>query len=231
VEIHPSLLTYLIAHLMGIEDMHHFAYKDHIIAAGLTFVLITLFALVVRSRMSLLPGKGQQMMELLVGGLIGLLETNIGKEGRRFLPIVGTFSLFILISNLLGMIPGCSSATGNFNTTVACALIVFVYYHFQGIREHGFHYIHQFTGPVWWLIPLMLPIEIISHMARPFSLSMRLFINIAGEHLVVGIIAGLVPLLVPVPIMALGLLAACLQTFIFVMLTTLYIAGARSHDH
>lgn len=216
---------------MGVEDLHHFAYKDHIIAAGLTFVLLTVFGLVLRARMSLVPGKAQQVMELFVSGVYGLLEENMGKEGRKYIPLIATLGLFILISNLMGMVPGLSSSTGNYNTPVACALIVFVYYNFQGIKEHGFGYIKQFTGPIWWMVPLMLPIEIISHCARPFSLSMRLFMNIAGEHLVVGIIAGIAPWVIPIPLMALGLLAACIQTFIFVMLTTLYIAGAKSHDH
>lgn len=231
MEIHPSLWTYLIGSLMGVEDMHHFAFKDHIIAAGLTFIVLTVFGLILRSRLNPIPGGAQQVMEVLLTGLNGLLEENMGKEGRRYLPLIATFALFIFISNIMGMMPGHTSATGNFNTTVGCSIIVFVYYHFQGIKEHGFGYIKQFTGPFWWLIPLMLPIEIISHCARPFSLSMRLFMNIAGEHVVVATIAGIFPWLLPIPIMALGLIAATIQTFIFVMLTTLYIAGARSHDH
>ena len=129
------------------------------------------------------------------------------------------------------MVPSFSAATGNFNTTVACALVVFIYYNYLGVKEHGAAYVKQFMGPMPVLAPLMFPIEIISHLARPFSLSVRLFGNISGEHIIALVFYGMVPWIVPVPFMAFGLFAAFLQTFIFIMLTQVYIAGALSHDH
>ncbi|PIE89212.1 MAG: ATP synthase F0 subunit A [Acidobacteria bacterium] len=231
MEIHASFWTWLAAHFLH-KDLETFKFLDHAIAAGITFFFIMLIVLALKSKIKLIPGPFQQLIEVVVQGLSGMLEDNIGPQGKKYLPLIGTLAFFIFISNLLGMIPTFSSATGNFNTTVACALIVFVYYNYQGFKEHGLGYLKHFAGPIIWLAPLMIPIEIISHLARPFSLSVRLFGNISGEHIVTAVFyTQLVPWLVPVPIMFIGLLAAFLQTFVFIMLTQIYIAGAIAHDH
>jgi len=231
MEIHASVWTWLTAHLLH-KDLETFKFLDHAIAAGITFVICMIIVMALKSRIKLIPGPFQQLIEVTIQGLTGMLEDNIGPEGKKYLPLIGTLAFFIFISNLLGMIPTFSSATGNFNTTVACALIVFIYYNYQGVKEHGMGYVKHFMGPIWWLAPLMLPIEIISHLARPFSLSVRLFGNISGEHIVTAVFyTQLIPWLVPVPIMFIGLLAAFLQTFVFIMLTQIYIAGAIAHDH
>ena len=230
MDIHPSTWTQLIASILG-KDPHHMALWDHVVAAGIVFIILTVLALLVKGKMSMIPNGLQQVMEVVVKGLADMVDENIGVGGRRFLPLVGGLAFFIFTANFLGMVPTFSAATGNFNTTVACALIVFVYYNYVGVREHGFSYIKQFMGPSYLLAPLMFPIEIISHLARPFSLSVRLFCNISGEHMVSLVFYSLIPFFLPIPVMALGLFAAVLQTFVFIMLTQLYIAGAMSHEH
>jgi F-type H+-transporting ATPase subunit a len=231
MEIHASLWTWLAANILH-KELETFKFFDHVIAAGFTFLICMIIVFALKSKIKLIPGPLQQLVEVVLQGLSGMLEDNVGPGGKKYLPLIATLAFFIFISNLLGMIPTFSPATGNFNTTVACALIVFIYYNYLGVKEHGFGYIKHFMGPIWWLAPLMLPIEIISHLARPFSLSVRLFGNISGEHIVTAVFyTQLIPWLVPVPIMFIGLLAAFLQTFVFIMLTQIYIAGAVAHEH
>lgn len=231
MEIHPSLWTQLIAKLMGVQDLHQFAFHDHVISAGIVFVILTVLAIIIRSKISLVPGKLQQFVEVILENLLGMLEENMGERGRKYIPLVGTLAFFIFLCNVSGLIPSFSAATSNFNTTVACALIVFIYYHYEGIKEHRFSYVKQFMGPILAIAPLMFVIEIISHCARPFSLAVRLFGNMSGEHIVSLVFYGLIPWLVPVPLMALGLFVAFLQALIFVLLTIIYLTGAISHDH
>jgi len=227
MEIHPSLWTQLIEHFVH-RDLTLY---DHVIAAGIVFLILLVIAVLVKSRMSLIPNGLQQLMEVTVQALCDMMEDNIGEGSRKYLPLIGGLAFFIFMSNFLGMIPSFSAATGNFNNTVACAMIVFLYYNFQGVMEHGAGYIKHFMGPIPWLAPLMFPIEIISHLARPFSLAIRLFGNIGGEHMVSLVFYSLIPWLLPVPLMILGLFAAFLQTFVFIMLTQIYIAGSIAHDH
>jgi F-type H+-transporting ATPase subunit a len=143
--------------------------------------------------------------------------------------------IFILSGNLMGLIPGLMSPTSNFNVTLGCALTVFVYYQFHGFKEQGVvgylkHFLVPAGAPIW-IAPIYLPIEIISHLSRVLSLSVRLFGNIFGEDLVILIIASIVPFLVPLPMMVLGLITSALQAYIFAMLTTIYLAGAVVLDH
>ncbi len=228
MEVHPSLWTKLVAEIFG-ENPN---YWDHVVASVIVFLVCALIGLVIKAKAKLIPGHFQQVIEVVIEALNGMLEDNIGKEGKKYLPLIGALTFFIFIANFLGMTPTFSAATGNLNTTVACAIIVFIYYNFEGIREHGFGYIKHFFGPVPFLAPLMFPIEIISHLARPFSLSVRLFGNISGEHIVTLVFyTQLFAWLLPMPIMVLGLFAAFLQTFVFIMLTQVYIAGSIAHDH
>jgi F-type H+-transporting ATPase subunit a len=205
----------------------------------LVVFFILLFALratknVRKKKYSLVPPdklNAQTFAELMVQGFSSMLEESIGHDWVKFLPLIGTLGIFILFSNLSGLIPGMGPPTDTLNTTAACALIVFVTTHIIGIKTHKFKYVKQFMGPVWWLIPLMVPLEIISHLARPLSLAMRLFGNIMGDHLVFGVVVSLVPFLVPIPVLALGLFVALVQTAVFVLLSTVYIAGALSEAH
>ena len=231
MEIHASLWTQMLAGILG-QDAHTLALWDHVIAAVIVFAILGAMSLLLNSRLSPIPGGFQQLMEVIVEGLLDMLDDNIGEKGKKYLPLVGTLALFIFVANFLGMVPSFSAATGNFNTTVACALIVFIYYNYQGLKEHGLGYVKHFMGPVPALAPIMFPIEIISHLSRPFSLAVRLFCNISGEHLVSLVFyTQLFAWLVPLPIMCIGLFAAFLQAFIFIMLTMVYIAGAIAHEH
>ncbi len=132
---------------------------------------------------------------------------------------------------MIGIIPGLFSPTADLNTTAAMAVCVFLLTHVMGVRTHGFKYLKSFMGPVWWLTPLFIPVEIISHLSRPLSLSVRLFGNIKGEDLVLFILLVLVPYLIPLPILLLMILTSVLQTFVFVLLTMLYISGALEEAH
>ena len=170
--------------------------------------------------------------ELLTDAVYSTMITVMGeKNAKRFLPFIGTFAIFILLSNILGLVPGFASATDTLKTNAVLALIVFFSTHYFGVREHGPGYFKHFLGPVWWLSPLMLPIELISHVARPLALAMRLTAAMAADHKVIFVFFGLVPLLVPVPFLFLGLLISILQAFVFSLLSMVYISMAVSHDH
>lgn len=183
------------------------------------------------------PGTLQNVAEVIVEAFQALLDQMIGKDGRQYLPLVGTAGLFILTSNLFGSLPGFQAPTANWNTTVALAVTVFIGYNYFGIRKHGLgKYLKHFCGPVWWLAPLMFPIEFIGHLARPVSLSIRLFGNIFGEESVVAILLSLAWLVMPYLIwlgvmLPLSLFTAGVQTFVFIMLTMVYIAGAVEEGH
>lgn len=227
METHLSLWSLWLEGVLHHDAMHW----EHVVSAGVVFLLLTVLAVVVKSKISLIPSGLQQGIEVVVEGLLHMIDENIGPHGRKYMPLVGTLAFFIFVSNFLGMLPGFQPATSNFNTTLACALIVFVYYNFEGLRENGVGYLKHFTGPIPLMAPIMIPIEIVGHLARPFSLGIRLFGNISGEHVVTAVFYGLAAWLVPAPLMIIGLFAALLQTFVFVMLTTIYLAGAIAHDH
>lgn len=168
--------------------------------------------------------------ELLLEGILKIMEDSLGHNARKFLYLIGSAAIFILFSNLSGLVPGFNPPTDNINTTAACAVTVFILYNYHGLKENGMTYLKHFVGPFWWLAPLMIPIEIIGHLARPLSLSLRLFGNIMGDHLVTAIFFSLAPIFVPVPIMVLGLFVCFVQTFVFCLLSMAYISGAVSHD-
>ncbi len=220
---------------VGLEDrLGRVEIPDHVVMVLLVLVLCALvFVPLSRSLRRDRPGKLQQLLELVFEGLHNTVEDVIGHgAGKRYLPLIATFAVFIFLSNLAGAFFFLQPPTQSVNTTFALSITACVLYHLIGLRHHGLPYLKQFLGPVpWWLWPLMLPIELITHAARVLSLGLRLYGNIFGEHLVLGIVAGLVPFLLPLPLMALGLFAAFMQTFIFVILTTTYIAGAEASAH
>ncbi len=170
--------------------------------------------------------------EMLVEAVLGMAEEIAGPVyARRFLPLVGTLAIFIFLSNALGLIPGFTPPTDSINTTAACALPVFFATHYFGVKAHGLkNYLKHFAGPVLFLAPLMVPIEIISHLARPLSLTLRLFGNIMGDHMVLAVFVGIFPLLVPVPVLVLGTVVAIVQTLVFCMLSLVYLGLAVAHD-
>ena len=173
----------------------------------------------------------RNLFEVLADTVLGLMAGVMGeKAAKRYLPLVGTLFIFILFSNLLGLIPGFLPPTETLKTNLALSVSVFVLTHVFGVREHGLKYFKHFLGPIWWLIPLMLPIELISHIARPVSLSMRLMGNIVGDHKLVGVFFGIFPLLLPLPFMVMGVLVCVVQAVVFSLLTTVYISQAVAHE-
>ena len=205
-------------------------------AALMTLLLLLVFAvffpLAARRFRRERPGGVQNFLEMIVEGIRSLIEDVIGHGAqKKYLPIIGAFALFIFVGNLFGLFFFLQPPTGALSTTVALALMSFLYFNWQGIREHGlFGYLKHFMGPVLWLAPLFFVIEMIGNFARILSLSLRLFMNIYGEHTATGIFAGLAPIIVPWPLMALGLFTALLQSFIFVTLTSVYISLGTAHE-
>jgi F-type H+-transporting ATPase subunit a len=174
----------------------------------------------------------RNFFELITEVIFNLMVQMMGeKHAKRFLPLIGSLAFFILFSNLLALIPGMGVPTTTLNTNLALALMVFAIYHVVGVREHGLAYFKHFLGPVPVLAPLMLPIEIISHIARPMSLSVRLLGNMSADHKVLFIFTSLTIFLIPVPFLLLGLLVSIVQTVVFCLLSTVYISLALSHDH
>ncbi len=216
-----------------VGDGHH-AVPDQIVMALIVALGLLVFAIVVRRRLSVEdPTPMQHLLEVALEAIQSLMKEVIGKDTRKFMPLIGTLAIYILISNIIGQIPGFISPTSNLNITASCAVCVFLYYNYQGIRKHGlFKYLRHFAGPVWWLAWLLFPIELVSHFARPFSLSMRLFGNIFAEELIIGSLNLYVfPFIMSVPVMFLGLFASTIQAFIFILLTMVYISGAVEEGH
>ncbi len=172
------------------------------------------------------------VVETICDTAIDMMSGIMGpKAARDFLPLIGTMAFFILFSNLFGLVPGLAASTDTLSTTAACAVVIFVATHWYGTKINGWNHWKHLFGPVLWLAPLMFVIEIVSHLARPVSLSLRLMGNMVGDHSVLLIFLGLVPILLPVPIMALGLLVCVVQALVFCLLSVVYIGLAiEQHD-
>ncbi len=199
----------------------------HIVFAFIVVLILIVFMKLIARKPALIPTPLQSFGEFIYTMFEGLVVDIIGEKGKKFVPMIGTIGLFIFFSNLAGLFPGFESPTSNLNVTAGAAVFVFLYYNFQGIKEHGIlKYIRHFAGPYLWLAPLFFPIEIISHLSRPLSLSVRLFGNIMGEDMVILILAALVPFIAPVPMMALAIFTSFVQAMVFTMLSVIYIAGA-----
>jgi F-type H+-transporting ATPase subunit a len=216
-------LNHLLRPLLGFEV------PDHVLMALLVLVIsLVVFPLMSRRISKDNPSRFQHILELVVSGLKDLIEDVIGHgASRKYLYIIGGFATFIFISNLFGLFFFLQPPTSNPNTTFGLALTAFLYYNAQGIKEQGLlHYLKHFMGPIAILAPLFILIEIIGHLARILSLGMRLFGNIFGEHTATGIFMGMLPFVLPWPMMGLGIFGAFLQTFVFIMMTMVYIGGA-----
>jgi len=202
---------------------------DHVIMALLVLLISCIvFPLATRRVSKDNPSGFQHFLELIVGGLKALLEDIVGHgASKQFIYIIGAFASFIFISNIFGLFFFLQPPTSNPNTTFGLGACAFLYYNYQGVKTQGLvHYLKHFAGPMPLLAPLMIPIEIIGHLARILSLGMRLFGNIFGEHTATGIFMGMLPFVLPWPMMGLGIFGAFLQTFVFIMLTMVYIGGA-----
>ena len=225
-----------VGEALGYHFTGHHVIPNYVVMVLLILLGLTVLCLVVRSRLSVeQPGKLQILLEDGVGVVTGLLDEWIGPKGRRFLPLVATLGLFILLGNYMGLVPGLMAPTSNINVTVGCAITTWVYYHYQGFRKQGVvNYLKHFAVPPGapvWMAPLMLIIELISHSSRLLSLSLRLFGNIYGEELVILILASIIPFIVPLPMMFLGLITGGLQAFIFVLLSIIYLQAAVAVEH
>jgi F-type H+-transporting ATPase subunit a len=198
----------------------------------LVFAFLLIVFILLRSRLSIeSPGGLQHMFEGIHGFIEGQSRDVIGHHSERFTPFLVSLGLFILISNLFGVIPGLESPTASPVVPLGCAICAFVYYQAQGFRESGVAYLKHFLGPMWWLSPLMLPLEIISHLARLMSLTIRLYANMFAGDMVTLVFFSLIPIGVPVVFLGLHIGVALLQAYIFVLLTTVYLAGAVATEH
>lgn len=176
----------------------------------------------------------RNILELFLEIFYDFTRDIIGKDARKYFPWIASFALFIFLSNAFSLVPGLLPPTDMLTTTLALGLCSFILYNYYGIKKHGIiKHLKHFAGPLWWLAPLMIPIEIISHFARPLSLALRLMGNIAGDHLVLGIFLsfGFAAFLVPLPIMFLGIIVVVVQTMVFTLLTIVYIAMAVEDSH
>jgi len=231
---------------------------QHTLTALLIMVLLVVLAYLARrallkSKDPVIPEQGvslRNIFELLLELIVGLSDGIIGKKGRKYVHLFGSFFIFILTANLFGLLPGFSPPTSNINTTLGLALVSFCAYHYFGLREHGLNYIKQFIGPMTSLpssprkilsllfIPILIisifffsVLESISHLVRPVSLSLRLFGNIFGDHLVVEIFTDLTHVVFPVVFYVFGALVSVIQAFVFTLLSMIYVAMAISHQH
>ncbi len=169
-----------------------------------------------------------EVVTVFVGDLV---EGMMGHHGREFVPLLATMFVFILFSNLLGLIPGFAPPTDTLKTTFGLGAVTFLAYNYYGFREHGLRYLKQFVGPVIWLAPLMIIIEVLGHIFRPVSLAIRLFGNMFADHLVLGIFTDLTKLVIPVAFYIFGAFVCVVQAFVFTALSTVYISLAISHEH
>jgi len=222
-----GVFTYL-GGILG-EHNHTAVMVAHLL---LVAAIIVFIAKAATKNLKAVPTGAQNVLEAYLGGVIAMGKDVIGEEkARQYLPLVAAIGLFVFVSNVIGIIPGFESPTSNINVTLPLALMVFVYYNFEGIKKQGLgHYLAHFAGPVKALAPLMFPIEIVSHISRIISLSFRLFGNIKGDDLFLWVLLMLAPWIVPLPAYVLLTFSALLQTFIFMILTYVYLAGAVAVD-
>lgn len=201
-----------------------------------SFILIGV-SLAIRGSLRLVPRGTQNVIETIVEAILKLADDNIGHHwSRTVFPIIGTLFVYILLCNFMGLIPGFASPTSNINMTASMAIPVFLATHFFGLKTHGLSYMKHFFGPVRSLaaLPLMILmffIEGIGHLARPLTLSVRLFGNMVAKHIILMVLAILAPIIVPMVILGLGVLVSVVQAFVFTLLTTLYLAGAVEEAH
>jgi len=222
---HPLTYSVIIDQQLGLHLPPHVYYM------WLAMIILFTCGFILRGRLQLVPGGLQNVFETVIGGLEDFVVLNIGEEGRKVFPFLCAMFIFILVMNYIGLIPGCDAATANVNTNAAMAISVFIYYNYIGIKKWGFGYIKHFMGPVIFLAPLMLILETVSHLARPLSLTLRLFGNIRGEEIVLVLLFVLAPVLGTLPMYFLFILGKTIQAFIFFMLTMIYLKGSLEHAH
>lgn len=245
------LLDWLIGHTALEANMHAFGKSmagkpvgwhaaEPLAMSVLIFILIGVIAWRGRAQItdydkSVIPDEKLSLrtfLEVFIGYFYDMMKNMMGpKRAKRYFPIIGTCAFFVFFSNFAGVIPGINPPTSTWSITAGCALVVFIAFNYYGLKENGLGYIKHFAGPVWWLAWLIFPLEIFSTVLRPITLSFRLMINMAIDHLLLAVFMGLFPLLVPLPPMILGTLVALIQTIVFCLLSSIYITLATDHDH
>jgi F-type H+-transporting ATPase subunit a len=253
---HTSFFSYLIAQFPALGKNAGFFGKslfgEPVTAHGLEPLMASLFVMLllvglafgVRSQLvdydkSVIPEAKLSLrtfFEVFVGYWYGTMKDMMGpRRAKRYFPLVGSLACFILLANAIGLIPGLTPPTSNWNVTMGCALVVFVMFNYYGFKENGLGYLKHLFGPYigWWGIPinlLLFVIEIISLLIRPLTLSVRLMLNMAVDHLLVTLVLGMVALFVPVPVLVLATLVVIVQVVVFCLLTSIYIALATEHE-
>ena len=256
---HTYWLTYLLDKLPALKANAHnlgtsiiggeeptYRSTEPVLTSLLYMVILTVIALVVRGRITratstsagardaVIPSDKLDtttFLEILIGYFYDLAKDVMGaKNAKRYFPLIGGSAMFILFSNLIGLIPGIGSPTSSLNVTLGCAIVVFVTFNYYGIQENGLGYFKHMMGPMLILAPLIFLIEIVSTCVRPITLAVRLMVNIAVDHLLGALFLGLVALFVPIPFVLLGILVCVVQTLVFCLLTTVYIGLATEHQ-
>jgi len=219
-----------LCELIGLgEFAHHY---PHVIYSWIIMIFLIVVAGLAVKGLSMIPTKGQNFFEIVIDGMEEFMVDLTGDEGRWFFPLIATVFLYIATCNLSGLLPGFYPPTASLNTTASCALVVVIFTHIIGVKYHGAGYIKHFLGPIWWMVPIIFPIEIIGHLARIMSLSFRLFGNMMGHELVLAILFMLAgAFFAPLPIMAMGVFVALVQAFVFFLLSIMYFTGAMEHAH
>lgn len=227
---HPYLFFVKLFELIGFD---HFAHSyPHIIYSWVVMAILIIAGALAAKTVALVPTKLQNFFEVIISGIEEFMVDTTGEEGRWLFPLAATIFIYVFVGNLIGLVPGFFPPTASINTTVSCAVVVFIFTHTIGIKYHGAGYIKHFLGPVWWLSPLIFIIEVIGHCARVLSLSFRLFGNMAGHEIVLAILFSLAgAFFAPLPIMALGIFVSFVQGFVFFLLSIIYFTGAMEHAH
>lgn len=232
---HPIFWHGLIPGLREFIPFHSFH-------AGIAFLLLVLFALRANKQLAAARAAGTElvpdetltarnMAELFVGFIRGLSDGVLGDKGRPYVGLFGTFFIFILVCNFMGLVPGFSPSTSNFQTTLALGFASFIAFNYIGIKDQGLlKYLGHFAGPIWWLAVLLFPLEIVGAIVRPFSLGLRLFGNMTGDHLVLEIFTDLTKVGIPVLFYFFGTLVSILQAFVFTLLSIIYVSLSVGHD-
>jgi len=227
---HPYMIFVHLCELIGLGSFAH--HYPHVIYSWIIMIFLIVVAGLAVKGLSMIPTKGQNFFEIVIDGMEEFMVDLTGDEGRWFFPLIATVFLYIAACNLSGLLPGFYPPTASLNTTASCALVVVILTHIIGIKYHGAGYIKHFLGPIWWLVPIIFPIEIIGHLARIMSLSFRLFGNMMGHELVLAILFMLAgAFFAPLPIMAMGVFVALVQAFVFFLLSIMYFTGAMEHAH
>ncbi len=251
---HASFLTLILAHfkdtlehntsLLGASIVGNVPPTWHsfepLAASLFVFALVIVLAVVARSRLAnadeaVIPDDTltlRTFVEAFLSFFYDLAKSAMDADrAKRYFPLIGTAATFVFFSNVLALIPGMPVATSNLNVTLGCGIVVFLWFNAYGLMTNGWSYVAHLAGPKWWLAPLIFPIEVISLCVRPITLGVRLMINMAVDHLIPGLYMGLIALLVPIPLMLLGILVVVVQTMVFTLLTCVYIGLATEHAH